>query len=98
MFMALALSDPTQALLPNLKYLESLCIKDREAAVARFQGEVFRVEGKEEQERLEQEAKARLQESKQRHREAFVESVQGRVLIQELTLKNATSEFELGRR
>ena len=90
--------DYVKALLPNLICLESHNIKNRDLATARYQGDVFKAEGKEEQERIKDEAKRQEAESQLRHKAAFVESVRGQILIKELTSKNMGAEYELGRR
>ena len=90
--------DYIKALLPNLVCLESHMINDREQATVRYQGDVFRAEGKEEQERIKEEAKKQEVENELRHKAAFVESVRGEILIKELTSKNQQAEHELGRR
>lgn len=90
--------DYIKALLPNLVCLESHMINDREQATTRYQGDVFKAEGKEEQERIKDEAKKLEAENELRHKAAFVESVRGEILIKELTSKNQQAEHELGRR
>ena len=90
--------DYIKALLPNLNCLESHMVKDREIATARYQGDVFRAEGKEEQDRIREKAKRQEAESELRHKAAFVESVRGQILIKELTSKNQLAEHELGKR
>ena len=90
--------DYIKALLPNLVCLESHMINDREQAVTKYQGDVFKAEGKEEQERIKEEAKKQEAENELRHKAAFVESVRGEILIKNLTSKNQQAENELGKR
>ena len=77
--------DYIKALLPNLVCLESHMINDREQATVRYQGDVFRAEGKEEQERIKDEAKKLEAENELRHKAAFVESVKGEKVTKTLS-------------
>ena len=85
-------------MIPNLVNLESHVIRDRETATLRYQGDVFRAEGKEDQERIDREERQKIADSEREHKAAFVESVLGKVLIKQLSLKNHGAEFELSRR
>ena len=54
--------------------------------------------GKEDQERIVSEERRKIAESERRHKNAFVGSVLGSVLIKQLSMTNQAAEIELSKR